>query len=124
MAPSFLAAVEGEVAEAALQPGVVRGGGGGLDALHERPAALRARLDAAEVEEAAQVDVPGRAMGGSSFSAVVATGRNSFHTFFSCLKLSQFPRILAKMSIAEHRGAKRPSFDRTCKLQPNIASYN
>ena len=74
MAQTFLAAVEGEVAEAALEPGVVRvgGGGGGLDALHERPAALRARLDAAEVEESAQVDVPGRADGRASRHSVTS----------------------------------------------------
>ena len=72
MAQTFLAAVEGEVAEAALEPGVVRAGGGGLDALHERPAALRARLDAAEVEESAQVDVPGRADGRASRHSVTS----------------------------------------------------
>ena len=41
--------------EAALEASV---SGGGLHSLHERPAALGARLDAAEVEQAAEVDVP------------------------------------------------------------------
>ena len=77
MAQTFLAAVEGEVAEAALEPGVVRAGGGGLDALHERPAALRARLDAAEVEESTQVDVPGRAV-------VIQWRRGLRHNLASC----------------------------------------